>query len=144
MTNSDLRRSPRGLGLSLALSLFATALMAEDKVPLPQEQHINEQLIAGAAGDILRNTCPTLSARMFVVWGKLYDLRQYAIDKGYTEDEVKAFLKDKDQKARVKTEAMKYLAAAGVVEGDVESYCQAGRDEIARGTLLGSLLWSSE
>lgn len=144
MTNSDLRRSPRGLGLSLALSLFATALMAEDKVPLSQEAHINEQLIAGAAGDILRNICPTLSARMFVVWGKLYDLRQYAIDKGYTEEEVKAFMKDKDQKARVKAEAMTYLAAAGVVEGDVESYCQAGRDEIAKGTLLGSLLWSSE
>jgi hypothetical protein len=30
------------------------------------------------------------------------------------------------------------------VEGDAESYCKVGRDEIAKGSLIGELLRSSE
>ena len=118
--------------------------MAEGNVPLADEAHINEQLVAGAAGDILRRTCPTLKARVLVVMGKLNALENYARAQGYTKDEVNAFLKDRGQKARVKTAAMGYLGAAGAVEGDVESFCSAGRSEIAKGTLVGSLLRSSK
>jgi Family of unknown function (DUF5333) len=132
--------------LLIAAFLAAASLpaLAEGKVALAEEAHINEQLIAGAAGDILRKTCPTLSARMLVVWSKLNALEAYARAQGYTEDEVKVFLKDKAQKARVKAAALEYLVAAGAVEGDVESFCAAGRAEIAGGTLVGSLLWSSQ
>jgi Family of unknown function (DUF5333) len=136
--------------LSALTGLFLLALAspaaAEEpqKVPLPQEAHINEQLVAAAAGDMLRKTCPSLSARMVVVWFALQDLEGCARAQGYTEEEVTVFLKDKDQKARVKAEAEAYLAAAGVVAGDEESYCAAGRAEIAAGTLVGSLLRSSE
>lgn len=130
--------------LSLALLALPALSAAQDKVPLAEEAHINEQLIAGAAGDILRNTCPAVTARMFVVWDKLYRLRQYAVDQGYTESEVKAFLKDKDQKARVKAAAEAYLTEAGAVAGDVESYCQVGRGEVAKGSLLGEIIWVAE
>ncbi len=130
----------------LAATLFAANLpaMAEGKVPLAEEGHINEQLVAGAAGDILRQTCPTLSARILVVFRKLRALESYARAEGYTEAEVKVFLKDKAQKARVKARANDYLAAAGAVAGDVESYCRVGRDEIAKGSLVGLLLRSSQ
>lgn len=129
---------------SAAMAMATLPAMAEGKVPLAEEAHINSQLVAGAAGDILRNTCPSISARLLVVWTKLRALESYARAQGYTEDEVKLFLKDKAQKARVKSEARDYLAAAGAVEGDVESYCRAGRGEIDRQTLVGSLLRSSE
>jgi hypothetical protein len=133
------------LALVLFVGLAAPGLASGDeKVPLPEESHINEQLIAGAAGDILRNTCPQASARMFVVWDKLFMLRQYALDKGYTEDEVKAFLKDHAQKARVKAAAEAYLEAAGAKPGDVASFCQVARDEVAKDTLLGQIISVSE
>ena len=118
--------------------------MAQGKVPLAEESHINEQLMAAAAGDMLRQTCPSITARMLVVLLKMRDLESYARSKGYTEAEVNVFLKDKGEKARVKAAAVDYLAAAGVVSGDVQSYCAAGRAEIAKGTLVGSLLRSSE
>ncbi len=124
---------------SALMSLSAVA-SAEAKVPLPEEQHINEQLIAAAEGDLIRNNCPAISARMFVVFDKMLALKSYAEGKGYTEAEVKLFLKDKVQKARVKAAAVAYLASAGAVEGDGASYCAVGRAEIAKGTLLGSLL----
>ena len=123
-----------------ALTSLPAAAGAEGRVPLPEEQHINEQLIAAAGGDLIRNNCPAISARMLVVLGKMSDLKSYAEGKGYTEAEVKVFLKDKDQKARVKGAATAYLASQGAVDGDSESYCKVGRAEIANGTLLGSLI----
>ena len=126
--------------LILTLALMATPALAEGAVPLAEEAHINEQLIAAKAGDILRNTCPKASARMLVVWNKMWALKSYAEAQGYTRDEVAAFLKDKDQKARVTAAAEAYLAKAGAVAGNVDSYCQAGRDEVAKGTLLGQII----
>ena len=123
--------------LVLSLALATPALALE---PLAEEAFINDSLRAGRIGDVIRKTCPTIEARMFVVWSKLEELKRYARDKGYSEDEVRAFLKDPGQKARIKAEAAEYLKAAGAVEGDAESYCKVGRDEIAKGSLIGSLL----
>lgn len=124
------------------IALAALAVPALAKVPLNQNQHITDSLVAGRVADVIRSTCPSISARMFTALSGLEDLKQYAIDQGYTETEVKAFLKDKTEKARIKGLATDYLAKAGAVEGDVESYCVVGRDEIARKTLTGSLLRS--
>lgn len=122
------------------VAVMATPTFAQ--TPLNQERHINDSLIAGQVGDTIRKTCPSISAKMFTVLAALNDLEDYARDKGYTEAEVKAFLKDKTEKARIKAAAKAYLAKAGAVEGDAESYCVAGRAEIEKGTLAGSLLRS--
>ena len=127
------------LTVSLASML---ALPAAAQTPLNQEARINATLIAGQVGDTFRKTCPSISAKMFVVLGELNALEDYARDQGYTEAEVKVFLKDKTEKARIKAAAAEYLKEAGAVEGDVESYCTAGRAEIQNGTLAGSLLRS--
>jgi Family of unknown function (DUF5333) len=136
------------LNMTTILKTFALvaamAAPAYAQTPLNQEAHINASLVAGQVGDTIRKTCPSISARMFVVLGKLNALEDYARDKGYTEAEVKAFLKDGTEKARIKALAKDYLKTAGAVEGDAESYCKVGRDEIAKGTLAGSLLRSYE
>lgn len=128
---------------ALLISVSVPAV-AQGKVPLAEEGHINQHLIAAAAGDMLRQTCPSLSARFLVVLLKMKQLESYARSKGYAEEEVTLFLKDKAEKARVKAAAIAYLTAAGVRDGDVDSYCAVGRAEIAKDTLAGSLLWSSE
>ncbi len=130
--------------VAVLLIAVSCPAIAQGKVALAEEVHINEQLVAAAAGDILRQTCPSLSARMLVVLLKMQRLESYARSKGYDESEVTLFLKDKAEKARVRATAVAYLAAAGVREGDVDSYCNVGQAEIANGTLVGSLLWSSE
>ncbi|NBZ87539.1 DUF5333 domain-containing protein [Stagnihabitans tardus] len=131
----------RSLTLALILSLSAPAF-AESKIAA--DAHVTDVLLAARVGDVIRNTCPSISARMFVVLGAMSDLKAYAIAQGYSEAEVKAFLKDPAEKARIKALAASYLAKAGAKEGDVESYCVAGRAEIAAGTLAGSLLRSSQ
>ena len=126
--------------LTLTAMLAATPALALE--PLNTEPHINDSLIAGRVGDVIRKTCPSISARMFTVLQKMNELESYARGKGYAEADVKAFLKDPVEKVRIKKAAEAYLAAAGAKEGDAESYCAAGRSEIAKGTLAGSLLRS--
>lgn len=129
--------------LVASLVSFGPAL-AEGKVPLPLELHINEQLVAASAGDMLRKTCPTIKAQTFTVLARLLDLKSYARGQGYTQDEVSLFLTDRSQKARIKATAADYLAKAGVTPADVDSFCRVGRNEIASGTLVGSLLRSTQ
>ena len=126
--------------IASATALCATMAAAQPAVPLAEEPHINEQLTAAVVGDIIRKTCPSISARMVTVFFKAKDLENYARKAGYDEAEVKAFLKDKDQKARVKANALEYMANNGVVEGDVESYCALGNAEISKDSLIGTLL----
>ena len=130
----------KSLVFSGALMLGASAACAQSAVPLADEPHINGQLMAGAVGDAIRKTCPSISARMVTVYFKMKELEKYARKAGYREAEVKTFLKDAAEKARIKGMAAEYMAANGVVEGDAESYCTLGRAEIAKGSLIGSLL----
>lgn len=124
----------------VALALSATTAVAQPSVPLAEEPHINEQLMAAAVGDVIRNTCPSISARMVTVFFKAKELEKYARSAGYQEDEVKAFLKDKSEKARIKGMASDYMAKNGVVEGNVDSYCALGNAEIAKDSVIGTLL----
>ncbi len=130
--------------LVAAVMAASVPASAQALVPLKDEAHINEQLVAASAGDQLRQNCPSLSARVLVVLGKLAELENYARAQGYTKQDVDVFLRDKVQKARIKDTAKAYLEKAGVVRGNVESYCEVGRQEIAKGTLVGSLLRSSK
>ena len=125
------------VGFTLATSAFA------GPVPMAQNTHINDELRAGFASDVLRNTCPTISARMLVVMGRLWDLKSYAEEQGYTKDDYDAFFTDPLQKKRLKDEAAAYLAAAGAKPDDVESYCAVGEAEIAKKTPIGTMLRSS-
>ena len=144
MSSKSLTVRRNTLGLALALCLAAQAGRAEALTPLAEEAHINASLMAAAIGDVVRKTCPTISPRWFTVYSKARALEAYAREKGYQEAEVKAFLKNKDEKARVRKLVEDYMRVNGVVEGDVETYCTFGRAEIAKETLAGSLLRSSE
>lgn len=128
----------------LFLAALVLAFPAFALEPLPKEAHINDSLRAGRIGDVIRKTCPTISARMFVVVGRIQDLKAYALKKGYARSEVEAFLKDPAQKARLRAEADAYLAAAGAVPGKPETFCAVGEAEIAKNSLVGQLLRSSK
>ncbi len=125
---------------AIALGLAVQASRAEALTPLPKEAHINASLMAAVVGDEIRKACPDITPRWFTVLAKGRELEDYARAKGYTEAEVKAFLKDKTEKTRVKAMAADYMAANGVVKGNVESYCALGRAEIEKKSLIGSLL----
>lgn len=125
------------LGLIAVLAGAMPALALE---PINQEKYINETLLQGFIADKIADTCPAIEPRVFKALNELEKLKQYALKKGYSADEIRAFVTSKSEKARGKKQATEWLAAAGAPEGNAEAHCKVGRDEIAKGSLIGSLL----
>ncbi|PHQ99129.1 MAG: hypothetical protein COB39_05420 [Marinosulfonomonas sp.] len=123
-----------------AMTTLSSVASASALTPLPKEYHINQSLMSGVVADRIRKACPSISARMFVAWSKLNRLKSYAVSKGYEEPEVRAFMKDPVEKARVNAMAADYLTSHGAVAGNAESYCTLGREEIAKKSLIGQML----
>ncbi|WP_343082023.1 DUF5333 domain-containing protein [Ostreiculturibacter nitratireducens] len=128
------------IAAALVVSAIGGASRAEALPPLSQNSYINERLIAGRVGDLIQRNCPNVSGRLIYAYTQAKALQRYALDLGYSEDEVETFLKDKVEKRRVYAAADAYLAEHGVVEGNEESYCRVGLEEIEKGSIIGSLL----
>lgn len=128
------------LALSLTLGLTAPALALP---PLAENSYLTDRLIAGRVADRIRTTCPSISGRLLRALSELHGLKKWALAQGYTSDEIEAFLGDKAEKDKLKARAEAYLTDNGATEGDAESFCAVGRQEIANGTIAGSLLYEN-
>ncbi len=124
--------------LTAALIAFTSPAWALE--PINTEKHINETLLQGFIADKIDDNCDAISARKLRALSELNSLRNYALDKGYTSAEVKAFVTSKTEKARGKAQAADWLKAKGAVEGDQAGYCKIGQEEIAKDSLIGQLL----
>ncbi|WEF23263.1 DUF5333 domain-containing protein [Paracoccus sp. S3-43] len=125
------------LALSCGAALAAPAWALP---PLSQERHINDSLIQARVADVLRKGCPSLEARLIRAFSEARKLKRYAQDQGYSEVEIDAFLDSKEERRRIYAEADRYMVANGVVNGQPETFCRLGRQEIERKTIAGSLL----
>ena len=128
--------------LTLAALLLAAPAFAQE--PINKEAHINKTLLQGFIGDQIADNCPTIEARTLRALGELNKLKNYALDKGYSTAEIRAFVTDKAEKARGRAEASTWLKTKGAVPGKPEAYCAVGEAEIARGSLIGYLLRSTK
>lgn len=126
--------------LGLVLALGATASMAKALPPLSQQSEINEGLLAVGIADEIRKQCTSISPRYVKALTFMSNLEDKARDLGYTDDEIKAYVTSKAEKAKMRAKGEAYLADAGVKKGDAESYCAVGREEVAKGSLIGSFL----
>lgn len=126
----------------LTLTLAATPALA--LVPINENPEIREKLLQGFIGDAIADNCPTIKARTMKALGELNALRDYALEQGYEASVVREFVTSKEEKAKFKAEAADWLKAKGAEPGNAEAYCKIGEEEIAKGTLAGSLLRSTK
>jgi hypothetical protein len=124
--------------ISLAVATPALAL-----VPISEEPHINDVLLQGFIGDAIDDNCDTIEARKLRALGELNKLRDYALEQGYTADELRDFVSSKEEKARGKALAADWLKERGAEPGNPEAYCRIGEEEIAKESLIGYLLRST-
>ena len=129
--------------LTFALTLAVTA-PAYALVPINEEPVIHDKLLQGFIGDAIADNCPTMKARTMRALGELNNLRDYALKQGYESGVVREFVTSKEEKAKFKVEAAEWLKAKGAEPGNPEAYCKIGEEEIAKGTLAGSLLRSTK
>ncbi|MEM9249642.1 MAG: DUF5333 domain-containing protein [Pseudomonadota bacterium] len=135
----------KSLTAALCLTtLFALAFssVADARPHLRDNTYINDQLFAAAVGDQIRRNCPTISARMVLVWRKARALERHALTEGYTENEIEAYLESKPDIRAMEARRDSYLSEHGVRRGDADSYCTLGNAEIAAKSLIGELLRS--
>ncbi len=125
---------------ALVAIFLATAAPAVALEPLSQERYINDRLVAARVADRIRRECDSIDARMVYAWSQLRALINYAKDKGYSQAQIDAFMDSKPDKKRIYSIAETYLAQQGARDGNAESFCAVGRNEIAMRTVTGSLL----
>jgi TPR repeat protein len=128
--------------LTIALTLAATPALA--LVPINQEPVIGEKLLQGFIGDAIADNCPTMKARTLKALGELNALRDYALEQGYEASVVREFVTSKAEKAKFKALAAEWLKAKGAEPGNPDAYCKIGEEEIAKESLVGSLLRSTK
>jgi hypothetical protein len=135
---------PRVTALAVVLTLFALALSgaAHARPHLRDNKPINDQLFIAAVGNQIRENCPSIEARMTLVYSKGLALYNYALGQGYSKKEISDYLESKPDIRAMETRAADYLAGKGVRLGDAESYCKAGEAEIAANSPIGELLRS--
>ena len=99
----------------------------------------NGLLNIGIANEI-RETCPSISARMVRAALRLNSIQNEAEGMGYSQAEIDAFRNSEANKAAMRAEGEAYMKNNGVVKGDAETYCALGRAEIAKSSQIGRLL----
>ena len=130
----------RRIAAVLGLVMMAGTSAAEALPPLSQNDYINHRLISARVADRIRKTCPDISARIFYAYSQARALERYALDLGYSKQQIEAFIDSDVEKTRVKAAAEDYLKANGATPGNIAGFCALGREEIAKKSIAGSLL----
>lgn len=129
-------------GLMALAAVVTISTPAAALEPLSQEKYINDRLIAARIADRIRRNCPSINGRLVYAYQQARALERYALGKGYSREQIDAFLDSKADKRRIYAVAEDYMARKGVTDSDPESYCRLGRAEIQGRTVSGSLLVS--
>jgi uncharacterized protein (UPF0335 family) len=123
-----------------AVMAQGAAATAQSLPPISANAYIMERLLAAAIGDAIRDNCPRIEERTWVVRSEALQLYNHARGLGYDHATIDRFLRDRAERRAVYAQRDAWLASNGVVAGDAESYCRVGRAEIAANSLTGKLL----
>jgi hypothetical protein len=127
--------------LAVAAVLAGGPAPASALPPLSENDYVVERLLAGRVADRIRTLCPDISPRLIRAYMELRALKKWAVGQGYAAEEIDAFVKDGAAKAALKAKAENYLAANNATAAD--GACALGRAEIAKGSLIGNLLYEN-
>lgn len=124
----------------IALALALAAGSASAKPPLKEVAYVRDGIVHVGMAYELSENCDSVRARLFRGLGFLQSLKGHAARLGYSEEEIDAYVNDRDEKKRLEAIARAQLSELGVVEGEEATYCAVARDQIAANTRVGWLL----
>jgi hypothetical protein len=127
---------PAALVLGFAVMAGATAANPE----IGKVTHITEGLINTAIAYEIDRVCDTIHPRTIEGINFLWSLKEYASELGFTDDEIRAYVDNKEEKDRLEAIARQRLRDMGAVEGQPETYCTVGRAEMAARSEIGRFL----
>ncbi len=132
-----------GVGLLLALSACATTTdsssvsRAEFRGELPSD--VYDFAFANAMADQLASECRSLTLDRSKVYKTSEALAEKYEAEGYRASDFKYLARNLPRK-RVQDDAIAYIQKRGIVIGEPETFCAAGRLEISNETSIGAFL----
>jgi hypothetical protein len=126
--------------LVLGMTLVAGMAGAKAGSGLRNEADINDGLFVVAVADKIRRDCDAISPRIFRAYTFMNKLKDAALARGYSEDEIDAYINDDAEKAKMRERRNAYFRSKGASNLDPESLCALGRAEIAKDSRVGRLL----
>lgn len=121
--------------VSLSLAGAASA-----RAPLSSVKQIDDGLFAVALAVEISDQCSGIAARTLRGISVLRDLKAQAGRLGYSDAEIEAHVKSKDEKARMRARGEAYVRAQGLDPKKPADLCTLGQQEIAKGSQIGALL----
>ena len=130
--------------IPLALILVAAlAAPVAAKTPLRENTKINNQLLVVGLANEIRKRCNTISGRLVKGVSTLRAIHNQAISQGYTKAEIETYVESDAEKARMKKRGRTWLAQRGASPEKPETMCRVGREEIAKNSGIGVLLYEN-
>ncbi len=125
---------------SFALCMMATSAFAVDYTKLRKDSRVHNDLFAASIAYLINDNCEEISIRKLSLVGRVLRLRSYAKGLGYTGAEVDAYVNSGTEQDRFRALAQPWLKSKGAVKNNAASYCAVGKQEIAKKSLVGSML----
>ncbi|MCV2893939.1 DUF5333 domain-containing protein [Lentibacter sp. XHP0401] len=122
------------MGAALAAS------MASAKPALRDVKEIDGKMLEVGLALEISKKCDTISARKLKGLSLLWDVKSRANDLGYSDDEIDAYRKSEAEKARIRAKGEAYVKSKGLNPKSAADLCTLGKAEIAKGSVIGSLL----
>lgn len=123
--------------LSFAL-ISGTAASA--KPQLHEVSEIDDAMLWVALAIEISDKCDEIQPRTLKGLSVLYGLKRRAQNLGYTNAEIKAYVKSPAEKARMRQRGEKYVRSRGLDPSDPAALCGLGHAEINRSSAIGILL----
>ncbi len=101
---------------------------------------ISNGLFDMAVANEVGKRCPSIGTRKLRGLSFAQSLFSYAKSEGYSYSEVKAFIEDDAEKAKLKARVVPYLKEQGVDIDNNETFCPLGKREIKKNSQIGKLL----
>lgn len=122
----------------LIAAVLATPAFA--KPSLWNYERISQGLFDIGVAHGIRKNCDNISANKFRGATFAWSLVNYAKSQGYTQAEVRAFIDDDAEKAKLRKRVEADMAAKGLDYKTPNGLCDFGRAEINKGSQVGKLL----
>ncbi|WP_239494597.1 DUF5333 domain-containing protein [Roseovarius amoyensis] len=140
MTRHETSPMHRTVALILGLAVAGGGAAASAESGLQAETDINAGLLDLAVADKIRRECGNIGTRFFRAQSYVNDLKKMAEKRGYSRDEIDAYINNDVEEAKMREKRNAYFEARGASNLDAASLCVLGRAEIAQGSRIGRLL----
>lgn len=128
----------RFLILAVALPMIMPVSgFADDRVPLNKDPVLENGLRIMAQGYWMRKNCDEVSLRLFRSMGLVNSLKARGRELGYSDEELRAYLDDKEEQARVEVLARAEMESFGLDFDDPSTFCVVAKAKVKEGKGFG-------